>query len=316
MTQFAFLKPEFTPVCELARKAEISALSDPRGSCFYARLALETAVKWLYDNDNSLRSPYDDSLSALIHEGTFRTLVGNVLVTKARIIKDFGNRAVHDTRAVAPQSSVTCVRELFHFSYWLVRTYARGPKPEAALAFSVDALPRAVQVEASSLAKLQEIAKKHEDAERQLAEARDAKLKSDHERLVLDAEVQRLQAEIVAIKQANQAKPDNHDYSEAETRDAFIDLLLAEAGWSLDQQRDREYPVKGMPNQAEEGFVDYVLWGDDGKPLAVIEAKRTKRDPRVGQQQAKLYADCLETEFGVRPTIFTPMAMTIGCGTM
>ena len=304
MTQFAFLKPEFNSVYELARKAETSALSDPRGSCFYARLALETAVNWLYDNDNSLRSPYDDSLSALIHEGTFRTLVGNVLVAKARIIKDFGNRAVHDTRAVAPQTSVTCVRELFHFSYWLVRTYARGAKPDAALAFSVDALPRAVQVEASSLAKLQEIAKKHEDAERQLAEARDAKLKSDHERLVLDEEVKRLQAEIAAIKQANQATPDNHDYSEAETRDAFIDLLLAEAGWSLDQKRDREYPVKGMPNQAEEGFVDYVLWGDDGKPLAVIEAKRTKRDARVGQQQAKLYADCLENEFGVRPTIF------------
>ena len=304
MSQFAFLKLEFPSVYELARKAETSALADPRGSCFYARLALETAVNWLYDNDSSLRSPYDDSLSALIHEGTFRTLVGNVLVAKARIIKDFGNRAVHDTRAVAPQTSVTCVRELFHFSYWLVRTYARGAKPEAALAFSVDALPRAVQVEASSLAKLQEIAKKHEDSERQLAEARDAKLKSDHERLVLDEEVKRLQAEIAAIKQANQATPDNHDYSEAETRDAFIDLLLAEAGWPLDQKRDREYPVNGMPNTAEEGFVDYVLWGDDGKPLAVIEAKRTKRDPRVGQQQAKLYADCLEQEFGVRPTIF------------
>lgn len=57
MTQFAFLKLEFTPVYDLARKAEISVLSDPRGSCFYARLASETAVKWLYDNDNSLPSP-------------------------------------------------------------------------------------------------------------------------------------------------------------------------------------------------------------------------------------------------------------------
>ena len=148
------------------------------------------------------------------------------------------------------------------------------------------------------------MAKEHEDAQKQLEEAHAARLKSEEDRLVLDAEVQRLQAEIAAIKQANQATPDNHDYSEAETRDAFIDLLLGESGWPLDQQRDREYPVKGMPNTAEEGFVDYVLWGDDGKPLAVIEAKRTKRDPRVGQQQAKLYADCLEKEFGVRPTIF------------
>ena len=59
-----------------------------------------------------------------------------------------------------------------------------------------------------------------------------------------------------------------------------------------------------MPNTQGKGFVDYVLWGDDGKPLALVEAKRTRRDPRVGQQQAKLYADCLEQQFGQRPLIF------------
>jgi len=100
------------------------------------------------------------------------------------------------------------------------------------------------------------------------------------------------------------AQLDTHDYSEAETRDAFIDLLLKEAGWQLDQPRDREFEVDGMPNNQGKGFVDYVLWGDDGKPLALVEAKRTKRDARVGQQQAKLYADCLEVRFGQRPVIF------------
>ena len=59
-----------------------------------------------------------------------------------------------------------------------------------------------------------------------------------------------------------------------------------------------------MPNAAGEGFVDYVLWGDDGKPLALVEAKRTKKDARAGQQQAKLYADCLEAAYGRRPVIF------------
>ena len=100
------------------------------------------------------------------------------------------------------------------------------------------------------------------------------------------------------------AQPDTHDYSEAETRDYFIDLLLKEAGWPLDQARDREFEVSGMPNNQGKGFVDYVLWGDDGKPLALVEAKRTRRDSRVGQQQAKLYADCLEQQFGQRPLIF------------
>ena len=59
-----------------------------------------------------------------------------------------------------------------------------------------------------------------------------------------------------------------------------------------------------MPNNQGKGFVDYVLWGDDGKPLGLVEAKRTRRDSRVGQQQAKLYADCLEQQFGQRPVIF------------
>src|SRR5262249_9158059 len=107
---------------------------------------------------------------------------------------------------------------------------------------------------------------------------------------------------------SNTQQADTHDYSEAETRDYFIDLLLKEAAWTLDRTEDREYPVTGMPTKDGKndgpGFVDYVLWGGDGKPVALVEAKRTKKDPRIGQQQAKLYADCLERQFGQRPVIF------------
>lgn len=304
MSQFAFLNAEFPTVSQLARKAETAALADPRGACFYARLALESAVKWMYANDRSLRSPYDTALAALIHEATFRTLVGNALVTKARIIKDFGNKAVHDTRAVPAQNAIISVRELFHFSYWLVHTYGRGAKPDAALKFDQTALPQAVQIEAFTLAELQNLAKEREDAAKALAREQVERIKSEEDRAALDAEIKKLQAEIAAVKKQNAKVEDKHDYNEALTRDTFIDLLLAEAGWPLDQERDREFAVKGMPSTSGDGFVDYVLWGDDGKPLAVIEAKRTKRDARVGQQQAKLYADCLEKEFGVRPLIF------------
>lgn len=304
MTQFAFLKPEFAEVFDAARKAEQMALSDPRGACFYARLALETAIKWMYANDRSLRSPYDEALSALIHEPSFRNLVGHPLVTKAKLIKDLGNKAVHDTRPVAQQHAINAVRELFHFSYWLVRTYARGAKPQAGVQFNPVALEATHTIAASTLQQLQKIRETVDAKEQALAAEIAERQKSEEQRTALEEEIKRLQAEVAAAKQANQAAPDTHNYNEAETRDAFIDLLLSEAGWPLDQTRDREYPVKGMPNNTEEGFADYVLWGDDGKPLAVIEAKRTKRDPRVGQQQAKLYADCLEKEFGVRPVIF------------
>ncbi len=304
MTQFAFLQAEFPEVFALAKKAELIATTDARGACFHARLALESAVKWMYAHDRSLRSPYDTTLSALIHEGTFRTLVGDARVAKARIIKDHGNAAAHDTRAIPPGNAIIAVRELFHFSYWLVRTYARGAKPDSGLTFDQNALPRAVQVEASTLAKLQALAKERESAAKALEEAEAARFRSEAEAAQRDAEIARLQAEIAAIRQANEATLDTHDYHEEETRDAFIDLLLHEAGWPLDQPHDREFPVTGMPNTTGEGFIDYVLWGDDGKPLAVIEAKRTRRDAQVGQQQAKLYADCLESQFGLRPLIF------------
>jgi len=118
-----------------------------------------------------------------------------------------------------------------------------------------------------------------------------------------DAEIAKLKTQITAA-QAAKTKTDDHDYSEAETRRLFIDVMLAEAGWLLDQARDREYPVTGMPNSDGTGFVDYVLWGADALPLAVVEAKRTTKSAQVGQQQAKLYADCLEAEFGRRPVVF------------
>jgi type I restriction enzyme R subunit len=76
-------------------------------------------------------------------------------------------------------------------------------------------------------------------------------------------------------------------------------LLLA-----LDQARDREFEVTGMPNDKGVGYVDYVLWGDDGRPLGLVEAKRTRKSAQQGQEQAKRYADCLEKQFGQRPVIY------------
>ena len=69
-----------------------------------------------------------------------------------------------------------------------------------------------------------------------------------------------------------------------------------------------------MPNQADQGFVDYVLWGDDCKPPALVEAKRSSKDPMLGQQQARLYADALEQRYGQRPLIFLSAAVTGSSG--
>ena len=190
------------------------------------------------------------------------------------------------------------MRELFHVGYWLARTYARERSARRRAWRSMPtALPKAAPVPKQTAEQLQQLEAGLRERDEKLAA-----LLAD--KTALDEELKRLRAEVAEAKKAAAAQPDTHDYSEAETRDYFIDLLLKEAGWPLDQPRDREFEVTGMPNNEGKGFVDYVLWGDDGKPLGLVEAKRTRRDPRVGQQQAKLYADCLERQFGQRPVIF------------
>jgi type I restriction enzyme R subunit len=303
VSHFAFLHPEWATVHESARRAELLVYADARASCFYARRALELAVAWLYKHDAGLRLPYQDHLSALIHEPTFRQTVGDAVFNKARVIKDLGNLAVHSQRPVRQLDALTATKELFHLCYWLARTYSTGAKPAAGLTFDPATIPKPVAAPAAATVPPQ-TADQLKKLEQDLHE-RDEKLSVLlADRKTLDEELARLREEVAAAKKANAATPDTHDYSESETRDFFIDLLLKEAGWTLAQPRDREYEVAGMPNSGEKGYVDYVLWGDDGKPLGLVEAKRTRRDSRVGQQQAKLYADCLEQRFGQRPVIF------------
>jgi type I restriction enzyme R subunit len=284
-------------------------LGDPRTACFYARRALELVLAWAYKYDPALKLPYQDNLSALIHEPTFKQTAGEAIFSKARVIATLGNRAVHGHRAIPTDDALVAVRELFHVSYWLARTYGRVARPAPGLTFDPSALPKGAPQSKQTAEQLQRL----EDSLRE----RDEKLTTLlADKSALDDELKRLRAEVAAAKKAAEAQPDTHDYSEAQTRDYFIDLLLKEAGWPLDQARDREWEVSGMPNNQGKGFVDYVLWGDDGKPLGLVEAKRTRRDARVGQQQAKLYADCLERQYGQRPVIFTPTDMSTGSGTM
>lgn len=299
MSNFAFLQPEWPIFFEAASKAEGLANTDSRASCFYARRTLELAVAWMYANDSSLRRPYQDNLNAFIHEPSFKGTVGEALFTKARLIKDLGNLAVHSARKVNDTDAINALRELFHFCYWLARTYGRKARPSPSLTFSASLLPAAaVAIPApQSTEQLQKL-------EASLKERDDTLAAALQHQAALSDEVKKLQAEVAAAKKANAAEPDTHDYSEAETRKAFIDVLLKEAGWSLNPTVNFEVEVTGMPNNEGKGFVDYVLWGDDGKPLALIEAKRTTKSPSVGQQQAKLYADCLEQMYGQRPLIF------------
>ena len=309
MSNFGFLKTEWSELYTSAVRVEGFALVDPRAACFYARRTLELMVNWLYAHDPTLSMPYDNMLSALIHEPTFRRLVPQEVFAKTRIVKDLGNEAVHSNRAVEPRDSEQATKELFHILYWLARTYTRqNAALYAGLTFDASLLSagakQAAAQKAMTMQQMQTLQAELEARDKELKAQADALHASTKTAAELDAEIKKLKAEVAQAKKQNEAVPDTHDYSEAETRDFFIDLLLREAGWPLANPEDREFPVEGMPNNQNKGYVDYVLWGDNGLPLAVVEAKRTKKDPRIGQQQAKLYADCLEAKFKQRPLIF------------
>ena len=104
--------------------------------------------------------------------------------------------------------------------------------------------------------------------------------------------------------------------SEKETREQLIDPKLNQASWHIlttkylveKNKACIETPVNGMPksstNPSGKGFVDYTIFGDDGKPLALIEAKKSVENEEQGRVQACLYADCLEKQYGVRPIIY------------
>lgn len=302
MSNFGFLQAEWPELYAEAIRAERLAIADPRTSCIYARRTVELALNWLYAADDTLREPYHRDLSAMINEPTLVNLVGPALRTKMDVVRRQGNLAVHSTKPVRSNEATRTVAELFHVTYWLARTYARAAAnvPPAPLGFdaSLIPVPEPTSVRQKKLAELQEMAKRFDEQQDELAKER--RRSKD-----LDAEVQRLREEIREAKQANEQRRDTHDYSEAETRRNIIDLLLREAGWVLDKPEDREYPVEGLAlTPSGRGKVDYVLWGDDGRPLGLVEAKATTKSPISGQEQARDYANALERKFGSRPVIF------------
>jgi type I restriction enzyme R subunit len=319
MTNFQFLHPEFKPLVEPAKGAEQLVYSDPRACVMRTRHALELAVHWLYENDRDLRMPYDRNLNALLTDRDFERLPPPPVLHKMRLIQRFGNQAVHASQPMGYLDALKLVRELFHVLFWLARTYTRASDPKAIEAtFDEKRVPKLVRAD-EAIALTRDELKKQEvkfqqqiDAQHAMLEAREASIAeqaatlAEREALLaqLNADLAAARAELAQAKATNIAVPDTHDYDEADTRRFFIDVLLREAGWELGKNASTEVPVTGMPNAHGDGFVDYVLWGKDGKPLAVVEAKRSLKDPDIGQQQAKLYADCLEAEKGRRPLIF------------
>ena len=309
MGNFDFVRATLPTVYQDCARAESYLTSDPRASCIYGRRAIEELLHYLY-GVLALEEPYRSDLAARIDDPDFRLIAGDSIARKLTSIRKITNRAVHDssTKPITPDIALAVLRELFHVTIWAAFNYSPEPSTvPTGSQFDPGIAAKAAPLTRADVAKLAEKFSAQDDAHAKALAERDA-LVADR-----DAQISELRDQIAQAQRAREAAgvADLHDYStEADTRRVLIDETLQHAGWDASTARGStagvgiEVEVSGMPNATGAGFIDYVLWGADGLPLAVVEAKKTMVSPQVGEQQATLYADRLEAKYGRRPVIF------------
>ena len=271
--------PRFSPFVSVAIAAERILPIDPSACALNCRRAMEIAVKWMYAVDGSLVMPWDDKLVSLLSTEEFRGIVDEKLLFRLDFIRRIGNTAAHADKQVTREQAVLCLQNLFVFLDFVAYCYGDSytehtfdpalleEKPAAA-----PVIPPETEVQLTQL--MQENAALKEELTRRRAEQQPTYV------------------------------PKPLEISEYKTRKVYIDTMLQDAGWIEGRNWLNEVELPGMPNRSEVGYADYVLYGDDGRALAVVEAKRTCVDPVKGRQQAKLYADIIEKQQGRRPVIF------------
>ena len=271
---------QFESFASVAVSAEKILHIDPSACVLNCRRAMEFAVKWMYSVDKALVMPYQDTLVSLMNTEDFRDIVGTALWRRMDFIRRAGNNAAHTGKKISEEQAALCLENLYVFldfvAYCYGENYTEGH-------FDRSLLTQPAETPAAPAPEVPE-----------------ADLAS------LMAENAALKEELTARRAAQQPTyvPKPLDLSEYKTRKLYIDTMLADAGWTEGQDWLNEVELPGMPNKSDVGYADYVLYGDDGRPLAVIEAKRTCVDVAKGRQQAKLYADLLEKKYHRRPVIF------------
>lgn len=280
MTNFEFLKKDekFSSFADVAITAEKLYQVDIASCIFNIRRAAEFAVKWMYSVDGSLVMPYQDTFVTLINTVEFKDIVGNDIFRRIDFIRLVGNSSAHSARNIKPEQAELALENLFYFLDFVAYCYADEYVEQTFNAELLKAEPAPVAPAPVITIDIQQLIEENKALKEKLTSKRE--------------------------EQVQTYVPKPLDISEFKTRKVYIDTMLIDAGWVEGKDWYNEYELPGMPNKSEVGYADYVLFGDDGKPLAVIEAKRTCKDVAIGRQQAKLYADLLEKKFGRRPIIF------------
>ena len=287
---FEFLQgqTEYTLFSTACIEAERVLATSPAMAAVGSRKAFELAVKWVYSADNTITMPYKDNLQALIHEPSFQFAMDNLTWSKLPYIIKLGNLAVHTEKAISRSDAILSISSLFEFVQWIDYCYGANYEERH---FDETHIPAEKVIIDEAKIKEKDSLIEQKDSE---IEALRAKIAAMSDRLTADKEQH---------KEERQFTPE--DISEFLTRKKYIDVDLKLLGWEFGDDVREEVELYGMPNNKGKGYADYVLYGKDGLPLALIEAKRTLKDPKIGTHQAKLYADCLEKMTGRRPMMFT-----------
>ena len=275
MTNFdIFLStPQFEPFASVAVSAERILHIDPSACVLNCRRAMEFAVKWMYSVDKALVMPYQDSLVSLMNAEDFRDIVGTDLWRRMDLIRRMGNNAAHTGKKITEEQAALCLENLYVFLDFVAYCYGEN--------YTEGHFDRSLLMQPAE------------------APAGPSQTIPDVDFAALMAENAALKEELTARRAEQQQTyvPKPLDLSEYKTRKLYIDTMLTDAGWTEGKDWLNEVELPGMPNKSEVGYADYVLYGDDGRPLAVVEAKRTCVDVAKGRQQAKLYADLLEKKY-------------------
>jgi len=311
MSNFTFLKDEFLQLYDEAAVAEKYTFTAPKYAALQCRITLELGLSWLYDNDTELERPYDTTLSALLHHPSFRNTINRMMFQELNLVRKIGNNAAHGKK-VTQKEALISLRSIFRFTSYISKYYSET-NPEILPFNEAFILKTEGLVKDKSTKELKARAEQAEAKLKELQEQKEKRAALQEENELLKRQIKKQAQELLVRKQERKAVINEVVAippltPELETRKLYIDILLKEAGWNRFKKGvDIEFPVTGMPkatNPSGIGYVDYVLWGNNGLPLAVVEAKSTLHDAAKGKHQAVLYANCLEKMTGQRPLIF------------
>lgn len=307
---FEPLRRAYPDLANMGGYAEHYAYTDPESALVKLRNFAERLVDHVYLTLKLERVPRSTFVD-LLHNAGFKAIAQPLVLDKLHLLRRLGNRGAHGEDVEAADAA-RCVQEAWQLARWLHVTFLGG-KIEDFSEFkqpSVADIDSTAEFKRKAKALTEENLLKEERLKQALEElaalrAADRASASAAQSLPPPTELELLQAAQASAAAANRLK-----FSEDNTRKWLIDRDLRMAGWDVpagtasSDSVGQEVEVPYQPTQTGKGYCDYVLWDDNGKPLAVVEAKKTQVDARAGQEQARLYADALEKVHGQRPMIF------------